>query len=101
MRACTAVVTEISYHKKKTIEADVSFLKLEDWRQELVILLDDLIDEDGTVKRATGEAGVAWSKVHAVYPSIDQERLGHMSVDQILAKDPSSSSLMSAAPALM
>ena len=29
------------------------------------------------------------NKVHAVYPSIDQERLKHMTVDQILAKDPS------------
>jgi hypothetical protein len=109
MRACTAVVTEISYHNKKTIDADVSFLTSDDWRQELVVLLDDLLDEDGNVKSANSEAGIAWSKasqfsskcdvqltcdkVHAVYPSIDQERLKHMTVDQILERDPSAFSL--------
>lgn len=32
MRACTAVVTEIAHHKKKTIDADVSFLSKEEWK---------------------------------------------------------------------
>ena len=64
--ACTAVVTEISYHKEKTIEADVSFLSEKEWRDELEILLDDLLDQDGTLRRTTDlrtEAGVAWHKV--------------------------------------
>ncbi|KZT13003.1 uncharacterized protein LAESUDRAFT_719309 [Laetiporus sulphureus 93-53] len=90
MRACTAVVTEISYHAKRAIDADVSFLSEEEWRQELTVLLDDLIDENGNVKRTTdlcGEAGVAWQKVHAVYPSIVQDQLSKMSVDQIIAHD--------------
>ncbi|KAI0069058.1 hypothetical protein BV25DRAFT_1817993 [Artomyces pyxidatus] len=89
--ACTAVVTEIAYHKKPTIDADVSFLSEREWRDELKVLLDDLVDEDGNVKRTTNlnsDAGVAWSKVHAVYPSIGQEQLVNMTVDQILARDP-------------
>lgn len=45
--ACTAVVTEIAYHKEKTIAADVAFLGLKEWRDELGVLLDDLVDEDG------------------------------------------------------
>ena len=58
------------------------------------MLLDDLVDEDGNVKRSTdlrSDAGVAWSKVHAVYPTIAQEQLVRMSVDQIIARDPSQS----------
>ncbi|GJE84682.1 nuclear GTPase SLIP-GC [Phanerochaete sordida] len=90
MRACTAVVTEISYHPKKTIEGDVSFLSEAEWRAELAVLLDDLVDEDGNLKRSTdlrSDAGVAWQKVHAVYPSISQEQLVRMTVDQIIGKD--------------
>ncbi|KAG1833059.1 Dynamin family-domain-containing protein [Suillus variegatus] len=53
MRACTAVVTEIAYHAAPTIDADVSFLSEAEWRAELAVLLDDLVDEDGNVKRTT------------------------------------------------
>ncbi|KAJ7276327.1 hypothetical protein B0H12DRAFT_1084814 [Mycena haematopus] len=91
MRACTAVVTEIAYHKKKTIDADVSFLSKEEWKAELEILLGDLVEEDGTLKRSTdlkNDAGVAWQKVHAVYPTVSQEKLVSMTADQIIAKDP-------------
>lgn len=64
--ACTAVVTEIGHHTKKTIEADVSFLSDAEWRAELTVLLDDLVDEDGNLKRSTdlrSDAGIAWQKV--------------------------------------
>ncbi|KAI0773956.1 hypothetical protein C8Q74DRAFT_798482 [Fomes fomentarius] len=97
MRACTAVVTEIGYHKKKTIDGDVSFLSEEEWRQELSVLLDDLVDEEGNLKRSTdlrSDAGVAWSKVHAVYPSISQEQLVNMTIDQIIARDPKIAKLL-------
>ncbi|KAG1892548.1 hypothetical protein F4604DRAFT_1699937 [Suillus subluteus] len=90
MRACTAVVTEIAYHAAPTINADVSFLSEAEWRAELAVLLDDLVDEDGNLKRTTdlrSDSGVAWHKVHAVYPSIAQEQLVHLTVDQILARD--------------
>lgn len=63
--ACTAVVTEIAYHKKKTIDGDVSFLTEQEWRDELAVLRDDLIDEEGHIKRSTdlrSDAGIAWSK---------------------------------------
>ena len=66
MRACTAVVTEIAYHAKKTIDADVSFLSEGEWRQELGVLLHDLVDENGNLKRNTdlnSDAGIAWQKV--------------------------------------
>jgi hypothetical protein len=84
------VVTEIAYHDKPTIEGDVSFLSLDEWLAEIKVLLDDLIDEDGNVKRANdlrSEAGVAWSKIHAVYPLIAQETLARMTADQIVKSD--------------
>lgn len=64
--ACTAVVTELAYHQKNTIDADISFLSELEWRQELGVLLQDLVDEDGHIKRITdlkSDAGVAWQKV--------------------------------------
>ncbi|KAL6306643.1 Dynamin family-domain-containing protein [Sparassis latifolia] len=90
MRACTSVVTEIGYHTKRTIDADVSFLSETEWREELVVLQHDMVDEDGKVKRSTDmrtEAGVAWSKVHAVYPSIIPEQFVKMTIDQIISSD--------------
>jgi hypothetical protein len=63
------VVTEIAYHNKPTIDADVSFLSEAEWRQELAVLIRDLVDEDGTVKRTTdlkSDAGIAWQKVRAL-----------------------------------
>ena len=70
----------------------MSFLTEQEWRDELKVLLDDLVDQDGVLKRSTdlrSDAGIAWSKVHAVYPSISQEQLIRMSIDQIIARDPS------------
>ncbi|KAF8974240.1 hypothetical protein BDZ97DRAFT_1945601 [Flammula alnicola] len=90
MRACTAVVTELAYHNKSTVDADISFLSETEWRQELAVLLHDLVDEDGNIKRITdlkSDAGVAWQKVHAVYPTITQEALVKMDVNQIMGYD--------------
>jgi hypothetical protein len=64
--ACTAVVTEIAYHNKPTINGEVSFLSEAQWHQEMAVLLTDLVDEDGRPKRTTdlkSDAGVAWQKV--------------------------------------
>ncbi|CAL1702209.1 unnamed protein product [Somion occarium] len=97
MRACTAVVTEIGYHPKRTIDADVSFLSEKEWREELAVLLDDLVDEEGNLKRSTdlrSDAGVAWQKVHAVYPKVSQEQLVKMSIDHIIALDPRIASIL-------
>ena len=60
------MVTELAFHKKSTIDADISFLSELEWRQELEVLLHDLVDEGGGIKRITdlkSDAGVAWQKV--------------------------------------
>ena len=71
------------------------------------MLLQDLVDEDGSIKRIidlNSGAGIAWQKVqhshtirrktdlnvgqvHAVYPTISQEQLIKMTVNQIIGYD--------------
>ncbi|KAG9082296.1 hypothetical protein FRC06_005133, partial [Ceratobasidium sp. 370] len=97
MRACTAVVTEIRYHNKTTIAAEIEFLALSEWKAELESLLDDLVDKDGKLRRLAdlrSDAGVAWHKanfqtnIHAVYPLLAAERMVEMTPDAIIAAHP-------------
>lgn len=88
MQACTSVVTKISYHKRKVIQADVSFVSLEEWKRELGIVLRDLADDTGGTKIADSDAAVAWGKVHAVYPTLSVDELVEMDVQQILDSNP-------------
>lgn len=63
-------MTEIGYHDKDTIVAEVEFLALAEWKAELEILLDDLVEEDGHLKRLSdlrSDAGVAWHKVGVLF----------------------------------
>ncbi|XP_035679869.1 uncharacterized protein LOC118418142 [Branchiostoma floridae] len=75
MRACTAVVVEVSNNdKNKNYEAEVEFLSRKEWDDELRLLLTDLIGEDGKAKRKPdpqSEAGIAWSKIKAVYGRVE------------------------------
>ncbi|KIM23722.1 hypothetical protein M408DRAFT_27677 [Serendipita vermifera MAFF 305830] len=88
MRACTATVTEIAYHRRSTIDANIEFLTTDEWRAELLVLQGDLRDDDGNFKRdKRTNAGVAWHKVHAVYPGLTAEQLVEMTVDKIIASD--------------
>ena len=55
-----------------------------------MLTLSRTVDEDGHIKNVRNlkdHAAVAWSKVHAVYPKLDAERLSRMNVDQILSSD--------------
>ncbi|XP_078607341.1 uncharacterized protein LOC144879607 [Branchiostoma floridae x Branchiostoma japonicum] len=75
MRACTAVVVEVSNNdRNNNYEADVEFLSRKEWDDELRLLLTDLIGEDGKAKRKPdpqSEAGIAWSKIKAVYGRVE------------------------------
>ncbi|KAM7176040.1 nuclear GTPase SLIP-GC isoform 2-T2 [Macrochelys suwanniensis] len=75
MRACTAVVVEISKTGGKSLyEADVEFLSKEEWDNELKALLEDMKDKSGNLKKRCPdrktEAGAAYSRVKAVYGMI-------------------------------
>lgn len=85
MRACTASATEISYNysddPEKLYRAEVEFISAEDWFQELGTLLGDLIDGSNGISRECNnpdtEAGLAYSKIKAVYPSKTKEDIAH------------------------
>lgn len=89
MRACTAVVTEISYnHGEVPYAAVIEFIAAEDWRKELNILWKDLLDMNGNVSRdcanEDSEAGVAYAKIKAVYPKMTKDDMSNSSVDQLM-----------------
>lgn len=95
MRACTAVVTELSYNDSNNDEsrykADVEFIKAEDWHKELETLFDDILDGSGNVSKeasnADTEAGVAFAKIKAVYPNKTKDQLASGGLE-VLKRDP-------------
>lgn len=95
MRACTAVVTEMSYnHSDKPsalYRADIEFIQASEWEKDLRISLKELIDANGQVSRECNnpesEAGVAYAKIKAVYPSWTKDELARSSVEELMAED--------------
>lgn len=92
MRACTAVVTEVSWNEenneRKKYRAEVEFISAEDWKKELKILFDDMLTADGEVTRdsrnADTEAGISWAKLKAVYPQITKDSIGKIDPETLL-----------------
>lgn len=89
MRACTAVVTKISYNTSDDpYQAEIKFITREDWEKELRVLFHDLFDGSGNVSREASneesEAGVAYAKIKAVYPKFTREMLQNSSVEQLM-----------------
>lgn len=89
MRACTAVVTEISYnHGEKPYHAQIEFISPADWQKELQTLFQDLLDGDGKVSRDCAnedtDAGIAYAKIKAVYPRKTKEDIANSSVHNML-----------------
>jgi hypothetical protein len=92
MRACTAVVTEISYNdsidETSKYRAEVEFVRTEDWRRELTVLFDEVFDKvHGMSKEANNPdtiAGVAWAKIRAVYPRHTRETLQKSTIRQLM-----------------
>ena len=67
MRACTAVVTELSYNYETiAYRAEIEFITADEWRKELIILFNDLIDDNGKVSRESttndSDAAEAYAK---------------------------------------
>lgn len=89
MRACTAVVTEISYNTSNDpYRAEIEFITRDNWEKELKVLFNNLFDGSGNVShKATNEeskAGVAYAKIKAVYPKFTREMLQNSSVEQLM-----------------
>ena len=98
MRACTAVVTEISYNggtaDSDKYLAEIEFIKPEDWEKELTVLFRDLFDQSGTISRESqqpdSEAGIAYAKIKAIYPEKTKDELATIAESgwKRLLKDP-------------
>lgn len=89
MRACTAVVTEISYnYEEQPYCAEIEFIALEDWEKELNVLFQDLLDGDGKVSRDCAnedtDAGVAYAKIKAVYPQKTKDDIAKSDIKCLL-----------------
>lgn len=89
MRACTAVVTEISYNYEDIpYRAEIEFITEKDWERELQVLFSDLLDSNGNVSREASnqdsEAGVAYAKIKAVYPKYTHEMLTKTTAEKLL-----------------
>lgn len=63
MRACTAVVTEISYNKENDdpYRASIEFISPAEWEKELRVLFQDLMDGSGEVKNKISPESVGLS----------------------------------------
>jgi hypothetical protein len=89
MRACTAVITEISYnYDSAAYTAEIEFISENDWRVELETMFKDLLDGNGNVSRECtnedNEAAIAYAKIKAVYPKLTKEDISKSSVDALI-----------------
>ncbi|KAL9025304.1 MAG: hypothetical protein Q9196_005847, partial [Gyalolechia fulgens] len=89
MRACTAVVTEISYNfEEQPYCAEIEFITSQDWEKELNVLFQDLLDGDGQVSRDCAnedtDAGVAYAKIKAVYPQKTKNDIAKSDIQSLL-----------------
>ena len=89
MRACTAVVTEISYnHEDIRYRAEIEFIARQDWAKELRVLFQDLIDGSGEVSRECtneeSDAGIAYAKIRAVYPKLTKEDMKTATIERLM-----------------
>ena len=94
MRACTAVVTEMSWNAStdpySKYRAEIEFISRGDWEKELGKLLKEFLTESGGVSREVADqdsdAGIAWAKFHSVYPKIPRDSLSDCTVEGLMAE---------------
>ena len=89
MRACTAVVTEISYnYQEHTYRAEIEFISPDDWERELNVLFQDILDGEGKISRECykedTDAGIAYAKIKAVYPHKTKDELAKSDIKTLL-----------------
>lgn len=97
LRACTASVTEISYNysddPNELYRAEIEFISAEEWSRQVQTLLGDLIDGNGNISRECNnpdsDAGLAYSKIKAVFPHMTKEQILRRAGDPAaMAQDP-------------
>ncbi|PGH10392.1 hypothetical protein GX51_00150 [Blastomyces parvus] len=93
MRACTAVVTEISFNQgPDRYRAEIDFISPAEWEAELKLMFQDIESEDGSDGNDS-EVAVARAKMEAVYPEIQnirsssvEELMKHNNVSNLLGR---------------
>lgn len=78
MRACTSVITEMSYNESddndKKYRAEVEFVDAEAWGSELSAVFGDIAESDFRDQDVDGpDADIQLAKVKAVYPLLDKD----------------------------
>ncbi|KAH0183485.1 hypothetical protein KCU99_g9481, partial [Aureobasidium melanogenum] len=92
MRACTAVVTEISWNasddENDKYRAEIEFIKPAEWETELRILFQEVIDGSGGISREVSnpdsQAGIAYAKIRAVYWCLTKDDLIRSSTEELM-----------------
>jgi hypothetical protein len=92
MRACTAVVTELSYNystaENARYRAEIEFIQPEDWRRELDVLFAEVFTDEGNLSKdisnVDSQAGIAYAKIRAVYHRHTNDMLSRASVDSLM-----------------
>ncbi|EME89341.1 uncharacterized protein MYCFIDRAFT_10329, partial [Pseudocercospora fijiensis CIRAD86] len=92
MRACTAVVTELSFNYSNNpaakYRAEIEFIQPEDWQKELEILFQEIFDEGGgfskEISNPDSDAAIAYAKVRAVYNTYTREMLANTSIESLM-----------------
>jgi hypothetical protein len=94
VRACTAVITEISYNRSanedEKYSAEIHFVYRDEWAKELRVMLADLAPSQDSVgmghTNSESEAGITFQKIRSVYPSLngDEIRNGRFAIDELL-----------------
>ncbi|KAI0542308.1 hypothetical protein GGR58DRAFT_497292 [Xylaria digitata] len=101
LRACTAVVTEISWNSEDDPDrqyiAEVEFVSVQDWGRELRYLFHDLAASSGEASSEgqleESDAAIAWAKIKAVYPKVTRQTIGQTN-PKVLADDPAVKTLL-------
>ncbi|KAJ4989063.1 tat pathway signal sequence [Stagonosporopsis vannaccii] len=93
MRACTAVVTEMSWNDSTNASsryrAEIEFVARADWEEEVATLMKEFLNDNGTLQREaldqSTDAGIAWAKFHAVHSKITRDELGDCTVARLMS----------------
>ncbi|UPX18511.1 uncharacterized protein EKO05_0008810 [Ascochyta rabiei] len=92
MRACTAVVTEMSWNDSNDTfskyRAEIEFISRAEWEKEVATLMKEFLTENGTlsweVSDQNSDAGIAWAKFHAVYPKIPRDSFDKCTLSELM-----------------
>jgi hypothetical protein len=93
MRACTAVVTEMSWNDSRDpsskYRAEIEFISHDDWKKEVATLIKEFLTESGAISRdaadENSDAGIAWAKFHSVYPRKTRDSLNGCTVESLMS----------------